>query len=412
MTDGHRTLLSSTDRDMLGKDLSTVRKPVTRAGRVAQRMLDKGLEPTTRGRPPRRGLTRRGVRRSALALAAVISALALAVVVVPVWVLRDWNATPESSAFVSTPQFVLWLLILCGQAAIWVGAASLVFATVRRRLRHLRWRRALDGTAIAAITSAALALLLVAVVFNFGTRFGLFERVANSQIPRGEQWPLTDHETKMPGLAAVGFLIGFAAIAGMWLTTLALEDVARNARPRASWVKHFIGLRTELTTLLAIAGVLIGLATLSSGALREAVLAANDEPHYRNAILGCLADKPGLTDATARAELASLLSAYPECRELVFDRRYVVAYGLLFTGLLAIAFAPSFVAMRRAGARLRDRTYPLPNPQDATFFEVVQKRRSFDELLQTNLSAGATFKAAVAIATPLAASLVSTLVPS
>jgi len=68
--------------------------------------------------------------------------------------------------------------------------------------------------------------------------------------------------------------------------------------------------------------------------------------------------------------------------------------------------------MRRAGTELRDRSYPLPEPENARFFEVVDNRNSFDALLQTNLSATATFKAGVAILTPLAASLLSTNLPS
>jgi len=58
---------------------------------------------------------------------------------------------------------------------------------------------------------------------------------------------------------------------------------------------------------------------------------------------------------------------------------------------------------------MREATYPLPDPSDATFFDVVEKRSKLDDLLQTNLSATMTFKAGVAIFTPLAASLTSTL---
>jgi hypothetical protein len=56
-----------------------------------------------------------------------------------------------------------------------------------------------------------------------------------------------------------------------------------------------------------------------------------------------------------------------------------------------------------------DRTQVLRGPSDATFFDVVEKRSKLDDLLQTNLSATTTFKAGVAIFTPLAASLTSTL---
>jgi hypothetical protein len=40
-------------------------------------------------------------------------------------VLVLWNADSpeESKAFISTPQFTVWLLLLSGQSAVWVGAA-------------------------------------------------------------------------------------------------------------------------------------------------------------------------------------------------------------------------------------------------------------------------------------------------
>ena len=181
---------------------------------------------------------------------------------------------------------------------------------------------------------------------------------------------------------------------------------------RKERVERFVGLRAELTTLLAITALLIGLATLASGALREAVLAENVVPRYRDKAITCIADASGESATTVRAQLGALSDGYPECLVWKFDRRYVLAYGALFSAMLALAFAPVFIVMRRAGDGLREDAYELPGPSDAAFFEVVEKRRAFDALLQTNLSSTVVFKAGAAILTPLAASLVSTLVPT
>lgn len=364
---------------------------------------------------PERAITAMSPRRLAL----IVVASAVAVALMPFWVLRDWDSSLESKAFVSTPQFILWLLILCGQAAIWVGTAAFVGATVCQRWRDLRRRKALPGNTIAALVVSAVAITLLALLLNFGPRLGIYDEIAGSRIPTGSAWPLWDHDSKMPWLIGIALLIGLVAIAGMWLTMVAFGDLARHGTARASTVVRFIALRAELTALLAVAGTLIGLATLASGALREAVLAANAEPVYRDKALACLEKKFAGTEATTeevrrtvRTEFDDLIKAYPKCKKIAFDREYVLAYGLLFTGILGIAFAPSFLAMRRAGARLRDRSYPLPGPRKPEFFEIVEKRSSFDVLLQTNLSATATFKAGVAILTPLAASVISTYLPS
>jgi hypothetical protein len=356
-----------------------------------------------------------------LALIVVLSALAVAAV--PIWILHDFKPQgekAEAEAFVSTPQFVLWLLILAGQAAIWVAAGFLVLRTVCRRIRYLRRRRALPAASVVAIVASAVVLGLVVGFLNFGPRIGFHPEVASSRLSIGDL-PLSGHERKMPILAGTAFLIGLVAIAGMWLTAVAFQHHARRSTPRRLWVKRFIELREELTTLLAVAGVLIGLAMLSSGALREAVLAANFEPAYRDKVLNCLElDLSGsssvsdTTRATVRTDLDSLLETNPHCLQLQFDRRYVLAYGLLFTGALGIAFAPSFVAMRRAGARLRDLTYPLPKPRqdDQKLSDALAERKAFDDLLETSLRGSAAFKAGAAILTPLAASLISTLIPT
>jgi hypothetical protein len=363
-------------------------------------------------------VSRRGVTvTSPAGLALIVVASVIAVALVPFWVLRDWDATLESRAFVHTPQFAMWLLILGAQAAIWIGSAAFVVVTVRRRWHDLRRRGALPGRA--ALVAPAVAVALLALLLNFGPSLGIYEDIRSASFPTDSGWPLSSHTSKVRPLVGAGLLIGLLAIAGVWLTTVGFADLARHAAPRASVVRRFIALRAELTTLLAVAAVLVGLGTLSTGALREAVLAVGDEPVYRDRATGCLeqqlagtGEPPAEVRRRVRAELDELLEGYPECAQVSFDREYVLAYGLLFSALLAIAFAPTFFAMRRAGARLRDCSFPLPQPRDPAFFDVVAKRSSFDALLQTSLSATATFKAAAAILTPLVASLVSTYLPS
>jgi hypothetical protein len=346
-------------------------------------------------------------------LTLVVVAGVVVVAAVPFWILGRAGATRASKAFVESPEFVVWVLILCAQAAVWVGAAAYVTATVRRRVRDLRAVGALPGRAVAAILIAAVGVALVTVLLLFGTRLGLYpESTVPRGIPDGSTWPLEGHTGKMLPFVATAMLIGFVAIGGIWLTALGFGDLQRRAAANKDCVARFVDLRAELTTLLAITAALIGIATLSSGALREAVLAENRLPTYRDAAIGCIASRSGETETTVRGRFDEFAASYPECLEWQFDRRYVLAYGLLFSSVLALAFAPSFLVMRRSGDRLRDVSYPLPDPGEARFFDVVKDRASFDALLQTNLSGTVAFKAAAAIVTPVAASLVSTLVPT
>jgi hypothetical protein len=355
----------------------------------------------------------------------------LAVLVIPFWLLWDSDTPAESKAFVATPQFVLWLLLFAAQAALWVGAAWLVISTLLHRVRDLRRRGSLARGTAAAIVGSTVVLALAPIVLLFGYRFGFLGDFLShfrpghlpsggdfkpGHSPSGGTWPLNHHELKVLPLVGTGFLIGVLAIAGMWLAAVGLDDLALRASARVSDVRRFVALRSELTEMLAVAGILIGFATLTGGALRGAVLASNDEPVYRQKAVVCLAERvkrnePGAssTQSAVRARFDDLIHTYPGCRPLAFDPLYVLAYGLVFSGVLGIAFAPCFLSLREAGTRLRDATHPLPDPSDPTFFDVVENRKKLDDFLQTNLSATTTFKAGVAIITPLAASLTSTL---
>jgi hypothetical protein len=151
----------------------------------------------------------------------------------------------------------------------------------------------------------------------------------------------------------------------MSVAAAGLDDLALRASARVSEVRRFVALRSELMEMLAVAGVLIGFATLTTGALRGAVLASNDAPAYRQEAVVCLAERvkrnelgESGTQPAVRDRFDDLIHTYPGCRPLTFGPAYVLAYGLVFSGVLGIAFAPCFLSMREAGTRLRDATYP------------------------------------------------------
>jgi hypothetical protein len=309
----------------------------------------------------------------------LVLAPAVAVGAMVAWIMRDAKSTPASRAFIATPEFVLWLLILCAQAAFWILAVGYVARVVAGRVRELHASGVLKRRTVAPLLVSLLALLVLPFLVVTSK-----DSSPLRHLPTKDQFPLAHNEPKVNVIVFVALAIGFLAIVGMWATTMALNRLAPQGPPSAALLERFLGLRRELTSLLAVAGTLIGLATLSSGALRLAVLAANHEPYF--------AKGPGVP--------------------LQFAEGYVLAYGLFFSGLLAIAFAPGFLAMRAAGDRLRDAAHPLVAPNDPQFGDVIAKRKALDSVLETNLSASATFKAGVAVLTPLAGSLLALVLPS
>ena len=106
----------------------------------------------------------------------------------------------------------------------------------------------------------------------------------------------------------------------LWLVGLALAQVSQQNGVGAR-AERFLLLGGELNLLVGMAGAILGLSTFGLAALRNAVVAAHEQLEY--------------------------------------GVEFVLVYGLWFTGVLAIASAPSYAALRVAGAQLRDATFPL-----------------------------------------------------
>lgn len=317
-------------------------------------------------------------RPQRLPLPILVAAPASAFLIVGAWVLWDANATEKSKAFIATPQFLLWWLILCGQAAVWTLCGGLLWATVSRRMRALRRAGALPTPTLAGLGAALAIVVVLATGPSFylrGTFYGI-ESIPQGPIPR--HFPLVHYATKLSVMVGIGLLLTLLAMVGMLATALAFQGLRPQQPPDQHDLRCFLVLRDELARLLAIAGLLVALAALTTITLRLAVLAVAHDVAFRQDEI-----------------------------PLQYAPGYIVAYGLLFSGVLALAFAPSFMAMRAAGARLRDNAHPLPAPADPQFGDVVLRRRALDELLQTTLSASSTFKVAAAILTPLVGGLAS-----
>jgi hypothetical protein len=356
------------------------------------------------------------VRVTRTQVAWIACASAAAMLAVAFWILWGASGSEGSKAFISTPQFILWVLVLAAQAVVWVLGTFAAVSIIRRRARPLFASGALSARTVLQIAVGGLVLFVLAglTIGSLASKVGLIpEEIGRAGIDRPIS-PLEHANVKMPALVLVGVVAGVIAIGGMWLVSLAFEGIGARNRVHAASLRRFIGLRDDLNTLLAIAGVIVGLAVLSSGALREAVLAANDQAFYRDQTVWCLRHIEGQPKSAAEVltKLDDLKKAYPTCVQLKFDQEYVLEYGLFFSGLLAIAYTPCFLAVRRAGTRLRDRAYPLLAPGTDGFFERLDERRQLDAFLQTSLSANANFKAAAAILTPLAGSLLSLLIPT
>lgn len=302
---------------------------------------------------------------------AALTLAGLAVAATVFWILWGADETNRSKHFVSTPQFTLWLLILCGLSALLVLAARPVTRILWRLASELRSQGGLGRPTWLSL-AAGWVVLGVLVAFPLYMRDLPWASTVADEVPVGDEWPLVHHELKLTTVSLANFLLAFLTIGGIWFVGIALARISSHEE-EANQLGRFFALRDDFTVLLAIGSALLGLSMFATAALRSALIAADPNSRY--------------------------------------DIGYVLAFGLWFSGLIAIACAPSYAALRAAGSSLLDRAYPLPETMDAKLVDTLEKRQALERLLGLNLTASAVVKSGAAIASPFIGSLIGLLIP-
>jgi hypothetical protein len=268
--------------------------------------------------------------------------------------LFDWNSTRASEDFVKDTRFLIWAVILCAQSALWVVLARPIWQS----LHGLYSDYGADRVIVRRIATA-IAVLIVLVV-GFEVFFA----------PAVPHYPLAHHQYKLLALTAVGLAITLLAIAGMWFVEGLVERFP-STRQRERALPEYLRLRNDLRGFLGAAAAIIGASTLSTGALRGAILAS----------------VPGES----------------------FPPEYVLYYGAFFSALLALAYLPAYLACRDAGRRLIDALQPIPNDRPSSWAEWHADRKALEELMQIDVATGKGVQAGLAIAAPFVGSAIGLL---
>lgn len=175
---------------------------------------------------------------------------------------------------------------------------------------------------------------------------------------------------KILALTALALLVALIASMTIWLIRGRAEALASSPTITKSELRTYLRLRADLEWLLGFLGAVIGLAVL------------------------------------AGAELQHVLSFD---KKADFGAEGTVLYGLVLSLLVALIYLPTFATLQRTGTRIRDSVEGLPEPGDPMLEARLAKRKALDELLKLQISASASFRASVAILSPLLGSLTSLL---
>jgi hypothetical protein len=266
---------------------------------------------------------------------------------------------PASQAFVRQPEFLVWLFII----ALTTGLLALLAGPLWLSLRSFREQPKRDWLDVVVAMIVVLVLLT-----TFSRRYGSI-----SPLP---PFPLLYHSTKITILLVLDLAAIAPALIGTWLIRAAVQsrfidrELASDDTDQMTLVKQYLEYRQLLQRYLTVLGAAIGLVTLATGALRNVQIAV------------------GISEDD-------------------FPLILVLVYGLYYTILIALIYAPTHFALLQAGRKLRDHICPLGSLD--TLIEDDNKRKKLDEILQLKATTEQSLRTGIAILAPLLTSLFSSV---
>jgi hypothetical protein len=267
----------------------------------------------------------------------------------------DYPFPKRSHRFTESGPYFLWLVIVCGQVALWFALTPTIAQTLIRYGEHWpRARRQVVGVAAALFLLVVLPLLL------------------GQQLHGTPKYPLPYRSTKILVITLIGVAVAVLASAAITLIMSAIAAATEpSGKPAAGELDRFFELRTTLTRVLAIEGAILGAAILATGALRHAVVATRGE----------------------RA----------------FPQETLLAYGGYLSAILALLYIPAYARVLELGRQLRNRIAPL-DPSQTAAIDTLEQRAKLTELLDLDVNASTSFRTSVLILTPLTSSLLGLLI--
>jgi hypothetical protein len=210
-----------------------------------------------------------------------------------VLLLWDSRSTQVSKDFIDTPEASVWVLANAALTAYWaliVGPLWLTWLSVRGHVRGM-W--------------AWLGIVVASALFLFLILLPVIARLVSEQ----GDFPLAHAQLKSAILTLLGAAVALPGVMSIWLLDAAAEKRPESGGDALDRLKELLLLRRQLLSLASRLAGTIALATLASGALRNA-----------------------LKDGPAS-----------------FPNYLVFVYGAYFTALFALLYVPVYANLQDGG---------------------------------------------------------------
>jgi|SRR5215207_476735 len=295
----------------------------------------------------------------------------------------DWSEAQKD--FARDGQFLLWLVLILAQAAVWPIAIILVVPTIIAIIRAPDRPRTPDlprapdrprppgrwgeiGLSAVVFVVAALAVALLGAL--------------GPDLP---DW-LPAYEWKLVLLSCIGIGAALVPAIGIWKAQVALRQLLRevgDAVPDKRQLDRLLHLRSALTLFLGLLGTLLSLAVVAAAAQRQAVEAFGKRTNADYDV------------------------------DTVFPTHYVTLYGLLLSLLVVLAYVPADLTLRSIVTEFRDKVVPMADlpvdPNDPNGFDPWEKRvgqrQAFADAVGPSAALSTSLTTAIVVLTPLLASL-------
>jgi hypothetical protein len=278
---------------------------------------------------------------------------------------------PLGQAFVHQGTFWVWIFLLVfysSMVMIFLLPSWGVLVWLFRKHTHTQRKDVVTGEAVRlfvmGIFITTILVLLLRVIDS--TNIGI-----NNFFPQG-------HSKRITFLVGYSFLAVLPAALSMLLIHSSIQEIFVKIKTTTQNESRSLALINELQTyrdtlqgLLTMVGAILSMIPITSAGLR-----------------------------------ANLIAANPQI-EQIYPISYVIMYGLVFTLLLLLIYIPTHLTLSQAGRELRDSLCPLNSL--STLKDTLEKRKSLDELLQTNIGLTQNLKSGIVTLAPLVSSLVVSL---
>lgn len=301
----------------------------------------------------------------------ITSALGFALVLA----LFVWNYPspndPVGQEFVSAPEFWVWVSLLGLMSAF----LTIVFAPLWKQFIDL-FKEQVSGDRQGQRAGLILMISVGTIIYVFliALVYGIVPSIRfefQSGFPVG-------HSERMSVLyiyALIALLPLMAAISLVYKGVLdkagGISSVASNEAELLKIADELLRYRNLLQNYLLIAGVVVSIIPVATAILR------------------------------------SILMTTGYATEQNFPMTVVISYGLFFTMVLVLFYAPTHLLLSEASRKLRDTLCPIGGV--STLEECLRQRKALDEWLQTNIGLAQNLKAGIFALSPLISSFVASV---